>query len=76
MELRKRVGLSSGFRKYLRADANKSRLCLSLGISRTTLARWTASSPEELSRMDRAAVASRLTGMPVESLFEMEEETA
>jgi len=73
MERRKRVGLSQGFREYLRADANKSQLCLALGISRPTLVRWTARRPEELSRMDRAEAISRLTGLAAADLFDIEQ---
>ncbi|MDV3774548.1 hypothetical protein CMU14_15855 [Elizabethkingia anophelis] len=64
--------LSKKFKEWLKPDAKKSELCMGLKISRSTLSRWLAKSPENLSRLDRVEIIKRLSGLSQEEMFEAE----
>ncbi|MDV3854092.1 hypothetical protein CMT56_15475 [Elizabethkingia anophelis] len=62
--------LSKKFKEWLKPDAKKSELCMELNISRSTLSRWLAKAPENLSRLDRVEIIKGLSGLSQEEMFE------
>jgi len=68
-----KIGMGRELKEYLGPDVNKSRLAIELDVSRGTLDRWIRR-PVELTRLDRMRKMARLSGIPMEKLFELYEE--
>lgn len=66
--------LSKEFRKRISPDLNKSKLCIELNISRSTLNRWLTKENSKFGHLDIIRGITKVLGLTQEEIFEPEKE--